>query len=250
MRPRHKPRGDFSGLSRRLLAFGLAALALLLSGCVYLRLLELKFQLGKFDQNFALRSDDGLVIICHKPVMRPDDVRWFGVKPETIQRLGQAEHWQIRWVKQLAPGQSEKLEYDIVIELGFVDGKLNRIGIPERYFAVMPKAFLVGVLRSFGRGQVDQAGKTIETSVTAPDIASARPKLAAVDKLLGAPTEQRVEGKLTVLRYRYVPATKESKAGVFDMILSFDTTSGQLAVWQAVTPVGKLGFNFAAPSPP
>ena len=231
--------------ARRLLALGLAAFTLLLSGCVYLRLLEVKLQLGKFDRYFALRTDDGLVILCHQPVIRPDDVRWFGVMPETIQRLGHAEQWQVRWVKQLLPGATEKLEYDIVLELGFADNKLNRIGIPERYFAVMPKAFLVGVIKSFGRGRIDQSGKAVEASITAPDVASARPKLAAVDQLLGAPTEKHVEGRLTVLRYRYVPATKESRAGVFDMILHFDSASGDLVVWQAVTPVGKLGFNFA-----
>lgn len=231
-------------IARCLSALGLAAFALLLGGCIYLRLLEVKLQLGKFDRYFALRTDDGLVILCHKPVIRPDDVRWFGVMPETVKRLGRAEEWQIRWVKQLSPGAAEKLEYDIVLELGFADNKLNRIAIPERYFAVMPKPFLVGVIKSFGRGRIDQSGKTVEATVTAPDVASTRPKLAAVDKLLGAPTETRVENGLTVLRYRYVPATKESRAGVFDMILHFDPASGDLLVWQAVTPVGKLAFNF------
>ena len=234
-----------SGLARRLFALGVASLALLLSGCVFLRLLELKLQLNKFDQNFTLRTDDGLVIICHKPVIRPDDVRWFGVMPETIQQLGHAEQWQVRWVKQLPPGVTEPIEYDIILELGFAAKKLNRIGIPERYFAVMPKPFLIGVLKSFGRGKIDQTEKSLETSVTAPDVASARPKLSAVDKLLGAPTEKRIEGPLTILRYRYLPATQESRAGVFDMILHFDRASGDLVVWQAVTPVGKLGFNFA-----
>ena len=232
-------------VARRLFALGLAAVTLLLGGCIYLRLLEVKLQLGKFDRYFALRTDHGLVILCQKPVIRPDDVRWFGVMPETVQRLGHAEEWQVRWVKQLLPGTTEPVEYDIILELGFADNKLNRIGIPERYFAVMPKAFLIGVIKSFGRGKIDQSGKSVETSVTAPDVASTRPTLAAVAKLLGRPTETRTENGLTVLRYRYVPATKESRAGVFDMILHFDPASGDLVLWQAVTPVGKLGFNFA-----
>lgn len=230
--------------ARRLSACALAALALLLGGCIYLRLLEMKLQLGQFDRYFALRPADGLVILCQKPVIRPDDVRWFGVKPETVRPLPGAEEWQIRWVKQLPPGVSEKIEYDIVLELGFADGKLNRIAIPERYFAVMPKAFLVGVLRSFGRGKINQSDQTVQTSITAPDVASARPRLDAVGQLLGLPTERHTEGPLTVLRYRYVPATQESRAGVFDMILHFHSATGVLARWQAVTPVGKLAFNF------
>ncbi|MBM3855124.1 MAG: hypothetical protein FJ399_18545, partial [Verrucomicrobia bacterium] len=98
---------------RRFRAAALALCALLLGGCVYLRLLEVKLQLAKFDRYFALRSDDGLVILCQKPVIRPDDVRWFGVKPETVRRLGHAEEWQIRWVKQLPPGVTEAQVYDI-----------------------------------------------------------------------------------------------------------------------------------------
>jgi hypothetical protein len=85
----------------------------------------------------------------------------------------------------------------------------------------------------------------VRSKITAPELASARPRLASVDQLLGAPTERRVEGAMTVLRYRYVSATKESRAGVFDMILHFDNASGALMIWQAVTPVGKLGLSFA-----
>ena len=54
---------------------------------------------------------------------------------------------------------------------------------------------------------------------------------------------------MTVLRYRYVPATQESRAGVFDMIMHFDPAHGDLLRWQAVTPVGKLGLDFARPAP-
>lgn len=229
---------------RRFRAAALALLALLLGGCVYLRLLEVKLQLAKFDRYFALRSDDGLVILCQKPVIRPDDVRWFGVKPESVRRLGQAEEWQIRWVKQLPPGVTEAQVYDISIELGFADNRLNRVAIPERYFAFMPKAFLVGVIRGFGRGRIDEAGKTVATSISAPEVAAARPRLVAAERLLGRPTEVSSEGGLAVHRYRYVPATKESRVGTFDMILHFDRASGNLTRWQAVTPVGRLGFDF------
>lgn len=229
---------------RFLPALALAAACLLLGGCVYLRLLELRLQLNHFDRNFALRSDQGLTIICHQPVMRTGDVRWFGVVPESIQRLGHAEQWVVRWVKQLPPGVSEKIEYDIALELGFADDRLNRVAIAEKYFAVMPKAFLVGVIRSFGRGEINQSGKSVATSVSAPDVAAARPKLAALDTLLGVPSERRMENGRVVLRYRYVPASKESKAGEFDMILQFDPATGELRHWQAVTPRGKLGVAF------
>ena len=164
--------------------------------------------------------------------------------PETVKKLGHAEQWQVRWVKQLPEGITEKTKFDIVLELGFADDKLTRVAIPERYFAIMPKAFLVGVIKSLGRGRIDKAGKRIEAQVSAAEIAAARPSLPAIDKLLGRPSEERADGPNTIVRYRYVPATKENR-GVFDMHLTFDTKGGELLKWQGFTPVGKIGFDFS-----
>jgi hypothetical protein len=232
--------------TRRRLAFGVASLALLLGGCVYLRLLELKQQLGKFDQFFGLQTDDGLTIVCHDPVLRTADVRWIGLSPEHTRKLGRAEQWQVRWVKELPPGKVEESKFDIVIHLGFANGRLNRIAVPERYFALMPKSFVIGVIKSIASGEIDKTGKKIQATVSAAEIAAARPNLPDIDKLLGQPSEERKEGSTTFVRYRYVPATQESRAGVFDMQLTFDTKSGELLSWQGKTPVGNIGFNFGA----
>lgn len=230
--------------SRPWLACALAALAFALGGCVYLRLLELKKQLGRFDEHFALQTTDGVGIVCHTPVLTTSDVRWIGLRPEQTKSLGQAEQWQVRWVKQLPLGIAEPGQFDIVVDLGFANDRLTRITIPERYFAVLPKDFLVGVIKSLGRGQVNKSQKHVEAAVSAAEVAAARPKLPAIDKLLGRPSEERVEGDTTVLRYRYIPATKESKAGVFDMHLTFNTTSGELLRWQGRTPIGNISFTF------
>lgn len=222
----------------------LLAVALLGSGCVYLRLLELKRQIDRFDKFFGLQAADGLAIICHTPVLRTSDIRWLGVKPETIRKVGEAERWQVRMVKQLPAGVTEKIEYDILLEFTFVQDKLTRAAVPEKYFAVMPKSFLVGVIKSLGRGKIDKSGKAIDAVVSAADVAAARPSLPSIDKLLGQPSEEREDGALTIVRYRYTPATKEPRPGVFDMHLTFHTKSGELLKWLGHTPVGRIGFDF------
>ena len=224
----------------------LGSVLLLSSGCVYLRLLELKLQIDRFDKFFGLQTQDGLAIICHTPVLKTSDIRWMGIKPEKTQKLGQAEKWQVRLVKQLPPGVTEKIEYDILLDFTFVDDRMSRVAIPEKYFAVMPKPFLVGVIKSLGRGKIDKTGKKIEASVSAEEIAAARPNLPSIDKLLGQPSEEREEGPLTLVRYRYSPATQEPKPGVYDMFLTFHTKSGELLRWQGHTPVGRIGFGFGA----
>lgn len=230
----------------RAVALLLAGLAFVLGGCVYLRLLELKQQLGRFDTHFSLATADGLTLICHDPVLRADDVRWIGIRPETRRRLGQAEHWHVRWVKELPPGVKEDAEFDIAIELGFVGGKLARLNVPERYFALMPKSFVTGVVRSLGQGRIDRTKKGIESAVGAADVAAARPRLPAIDRLLGRPSEEKIEGSTTVVRYRYVPVTPEPGVQAFDMRLTFDTASGELLKWLGITPVGRIGFDFTA----
>lgn len=246
-RGRPRPPGAFHPLRpSRATAILLVGLSLFLSGCVYLRLLELKQQLGRFDQHFSLATNDGLTLVCHQPVLRTDDLRWIGVKPEIIRRLGQAEHWHVRWVKSLPADVTETNAYDIVIEMSFVADKLTRATVPERYFALMPKSFVTGVIKSVGGGRINKSQKGIEATVGAAEVAAARPKLPAIDQLLGRPTEERVDGANTIVRYRYVPVTTEPDPGVFDMRLTFDTKSGELLKWQGVTPVGRIGFDFSA----
>jgi hypothetical protein len=232
------------GLTRGGWVAGLLALSVLLSGCVYLRLLELKRQFGNFEQNFGLQTHDGIRILCQKPVLYADDVRWIGIRPETIRKLGRAEQWQVRWVKQLPPGVSEKGTFYIALELGFADGKLSSVAIPESYFALLPKPFVIATLKSLGGAKVDKSARTAEAAVDAAEVALAQPKLPAIEKILGAPTESRVEGAHTIDRYRYIPATPESKAGVFEMTLRFETKSGELLHWHGRTPMGNIAFKF------
>lgn len=228
--------------TRLVLALAAVCLALLLGGCVYLRLLELKKQLGQFDRFFLLQTHHGVGLVCQTPILTPDDIRWIGLRPEETKTLGQAEQWQVRWIKQLTPGIVESGQFDIAIELGFVEGRLTRVAIPERYFAVMPKDFLVNIIKSLGQGRVDKSSRKIESAVTAVP-----PALPDIDKLLGRPSEEIVDGPNTIVRYRYVPVTKEAGAGVFDMRLTFHTTSGKLLEWQGKTPVGNIRFKFDQP---
>jgi hypothetical protein len=228
--------------ARQWLALLLAtATALLLSGCVYLRLLEVKHQIAAFDRNFATETDNGVRIICRNPVLLADDIRWIGLAPESTKRVGSAEQWQVRWVKQLPPDIHEAGEFDIVLELLFVHDKLTRISIPERYFAFMPKALLLDLLRSLGGAQVDKRSRSIEAQ-----LAAARPDLPGIQKLLGRPSSEITQGSETQFRYRYVPVstTRLARSAVFDVTVHFNTTSGEMLRWEGQTPVGKVGFKF------
>jgi hypothetical protein len=224
-------------------ALALAAVTLLLGGCVYLRLLEVKRQLAQFDQHFVLHTEEGLKLICQTPVLLTDDIRWLGIRPETIKRLGRAEQWHVRWVKQLPPGVTDKGTFFIALDLTFADGKLTGIAIPETYFALLPKSFVIGVIKSLGGARVDKSHRSAEAAV-ADAAALARPDLPGIDKVLGQPTEERIEGGVAIQRYRYIPATTERGAGIFEMTLRFDNATGELLHWHGKTPMGNIAFDF------
>lgn len=222
----------------------LALIALLLSGCVYLRLLEVKKQFEKFDQNFALQTTEGIKIVCQKPVLLDDDIRWLGMRPETIAKSGRAELWRLRWAKELPPGVTDKGNFFLSLQLMFAEGKLTGVTIPESYFALLPKSFVLGVIKSFGGGQVDKSSRQVEAAVGHDIMDVAQPKLPAIDKVLGLPTEEKVEGEYTVQRYRYRTVSAEKGGGIFEMTLRFRTSTGQLVHWRGKMPVGDIAFKF------
>lgn len=243
--------GPIPVFSRRALAGVFLVLGLLLSGCVYLRLLEFKRQLADFDRHFTLQTDDGLRFASLDPVLLTEDFRWLGVTPERVTTLGQSEQWRIRWAKQLPPGARETDAHDIEMELIFTEGKFTRFYLPERYFAFVPKPFFVGLLRSLGKAGVDQSRRLAEVNFSRSerDALTARVVATSLAMLLGKPTEQTVDGPHTRLRYRYTPVPPESKNGVFDMTFTFDTATGQLQRLEGRSPVGQVSFNFESPPP-
>ncbi|HVU34520.1 MAG TPA: hypothetical protein VHE61_13885 [Opitutaceae bacterium] len=231
-----------TGTRRRLGAAGAITVAgLLLAGCVYLRLIQLKHQLADFDHNFTVDTSDGVRITCQHPLLLTGDVRWLGVTPEKIRRIGHAEEWEVRWVKQLPPSVHEAGAYDIVVRFVFADDKLTRVSIPQRYFALMPKKFLLDLLRSLGGARVNKENRSVEAQ-----LAGARPDLPGIEKLLGRPTAESSKPGQTIRRYRYVPAGSRrlARAAVFDLNVTFDDATGKMLRWEGKTPVGNIGFNF------
>jgi hypothetical protein len=234
----------------RVFLAGLAAVACLLSGCVYLRLLEVKRQLAAFDRFFALETTDGVRLACLTPVLLTGDFRWLGIVPESTKRLGQSEQWRVRWVKEVPANTSENVIRDVEIELIFTEDKLTRLHIPEAYFALIPKEFLIGLIRGLGSADIDRGRRDAAVSFrTHQDMLVAQVTATSLAMLLGKPSQQSVEGTRTTLRYRYVPTPPGARNGVFDLSFVFDTASGQLVFLQGRSPVGQMSFTFEPTTP-
>ncbi len=232
---------------RRAFAFILLAAALLLSGCVYLRLLDLKKQFARFDENFTADTTDGVRIECLEPLLYTDDVRWLGVYPETIIADGVSEKWRVRWLKDPPPGEPETALYDVELEARFTDDRLTFVAIPERYFAFFPKELFVSLLRSTGGAKIDRSSRSADVE-NAPDPKAPEikpPTLDSIGGMLGRPNERTTRDGLETFRYRYRALTPEKKAKPIEVTFSFDSATGRMQTLRAKLPTGTINFRVA-----
>ena len=227
----------------------LVALALLLSGCVYLRLLDLKKQFARFAENFVLLPGEDFELRCLKPVLTASDVRWIGAEPKTIRPWKDGEEWSIRWIKIAPPEAKETLVYDMEFIARIADDKLVEAAIPKRYFAYFPKELFINLLRSTGTAKVDKTDRQAESQTeTPPD--TPLPNLKSIGGMLGAPTQKSTNksGQLVyVYLYRLDLPKPDSKP--IEMTFLFDATSGDLRKLTAKLPHGTLKYDFAKPTP-
>ncbi|MEO7414344.1 MAG: hypothetical protein ABIZ81_13410 [Opitutaceae bacterium] len=232
---------------RRLAAVSLCAATFFLSGCVYLRLLALKHQLGDFNKNFGLRTTDGLRLTCFNPVLLSGDLRWLGILPEKTAKKGRDEQWWVHWVKESSGDatEAEPAAQDLELEINFTENKFSGFFIAERYFAFIPKSFFVGLLRGLGGASIDKDKRSVSAEIAlSSNAAGGRPTAASLRSLLGTPTERNTSGGTTRLRYRYLPPTPGTANGDFDLLFIFDTVSGELVRMEGRSPVGQMLLNF------
>lgn len=244
--PRPHPR-------RTWLALALAAVATLcLSGCVYLRLLELKHQLADFDRHFAVQTGDGLRLNFLHPLLLQSDVTWMGFAPTTTRKLGQSEQWHVSWVKEPAPNVRERQTFEIAFDFYFTDGKLSSLALSESYFALVPKQVVLAGIKSLGGAAIDRKERTAQSNVVLPASESTgappRPTRAMITALLGLPTEYQNSGDTITLRYRCLSMAPDGKGKPIDLRLVFDAKSEQLLKTTGQMPLGKVEMNFAPPT--
>lgn len=246
--------GSPGKLRRGLAALAVGAAVLLLSGCIYLRLLALKRQLGDFDRNFTLQTHEGLRLKCLNPVLLAGDLRWLGIVPETTTKLGRFELWRVRWVKEVDARQTgpRPAAHDIELEINFAENKFVGFFMAERYFTFIPKSFFVGLLRGLGHASIDRNQRRVSADIVIPhsEFANDRPTIDSLVGLLGDPTERRTEDGNTLLRYRYLPPAPGSNNGDFDLRFTFNLQTGELLRLEGSSPVGKMALNFESTAEP
>lgn len=238
---------------RLLLLLAFAAIALLGGGCVYLRLLQLKLQLGDFDQNFAVDTRDGLVLTFKHPVILDEDVeKFFHWVPDARQRSGTAEKWHFGWVKDAAPDAAGQPPVEIGLDLIFNEGKLVKLIAPEKFFAAaLPKSLALAGLRSLGHAKIDREKRRADSTISSDEL-----KDAAADRFLTRPgllealgqpsAPPTAKGAWEMWRYQFSPFSKKQRfgdSGVIEVTFTLDPATGKVRVMDGKTMFGRIVFD-------
>ncbi len=212
-------------MRRTLAVLLLAFFALCSSGCIYLRLLELKRQFAQFDRYFEADVRDGLKLTCKTPVLLDEDMAFFRLVPESRQRTGVAERWHFHWIKAGLPPTADPRDHELTADFIYVEHKLTRVILPERFFAFFPKPLFLALLRSLGHAEIDRkkrtAHSTLNEKIDSPDAA---PPFTASDlkNMLGAPLEMLPVETRSQWHYRYQAASPDQRSGRIDIVFTVD----------------------------
>lgn len=222
-----------------------------LLGCVYLRLLEVKNQLARFDENFRIDVSDHFVLHFLHPVLLSDDfLELSKLQPSRIETLSTGSRWYQKFHKLDSQGRIQD-GVDIVFVLTFNrEGKLVSWDFSPVFMAMVPAQFFEASLRSLGKGKVDEARKKLSVddedlprlSVTPP----AREKLVA---LMGPPAEESEKNKLKLYIYRFQVETPHLDEDYEDrrtavIKLYFNPTTDELVRMGGKFVGLKIGIDF------
>jgi len=219
------------------------------SGCVFLRLLELKDRFAHFDDHFLINSENGLILSFLHPVILEKDMWLMGLPPTTQKGDKKEKVWTYIFEKLYSSEQSEDTNYDLLLSTKFNEGKLSEVNIGEQYFTFIPKSLFVLMLKSIGGAEVDMKEKSAKAEVTTNDISDLNfPNTQDTIELLGLPYSQEKTEDGQSLEYRYrlkAETSQKTNENEKEYLVTFSyTNKGKLEKIAGSVPfLGKVNWD-------
>lgn len=181
------------------------AVALVLSGCVWSRLLDWKAQLKDFDRYIAaVDQDQGLLLQFKEPCFRPTDIGYLfgGERPS---RQGERAGGGVYTMWSLRRDRADSLGVDLALgspnagEETLADSLL----VPPQVLAFIPKDRLLATARAFGSAEIDKGKRVATAGLTGDDAKPLTPGRKKVVEALGEPDlSEQIDG-LERLTFRF-----------------------------------------------
>ncbi|MBL0349568.1 MAG: hypothetical protein IPP68_04230 [Elusimicrobia bacterium] len=224
---------------RRAFARGGAVLLLavpFLSGCVYLRLLEIKKQLRNFDENFYISGRSELIIGFNVPVLKTKDVK-FLIGAEPLYQTAEGEDvYHYEFEESPAPVVPAPVVFGtttfvlnestvpaagppplarLSLDLAFHEGKLVKIIVPETFMLLFPRNVLVETLKQAANAEVFETKRLARGRISLPPhIEAELPSLSKTLFLLGEPATSYPEGDLQTFVYNFRIAKEDRRVPI------------------------------------
>jgi hypothetical protein len=185
--------------------FLLCTAVLLLSACVWSRLLDWKGQLKEFDRYFTpVEEGQALVLQMKEPCIRPADIGYLlgGEKPSsTTPRAGGG--FYVSWL--LRRDRPDSIGLDIALGAPDLDDETlaDSLRIPPAVLAFLPKERLLAMARAFGSAEIDKGKRQAEAGFTGEDAKPITPGRAVVVAALGEPDRSETKSDHEFLTYNF-----------------------------------------------
>ena len=187
--------------------FFILAMLLLLAGCVWLRLLEIKNQLSDFEENFRVEvADQHFIVHFLDPVLLSEDFVYLSkLQPSRIEKLASgSSKWYLDFRIDPAKEESQKKKRVTFTMTYNSEDRLAAFDFSPLFLEIAPAAFLEASIRSLGLGQVDQDKRQLKVNPEdLPKLTAQLPKIEAITSVMGKPASEHTENGLKILVYRF-----------------------------------------------
>ncbi len=184
----------------------LAATLLLCTGCVWLRLLDLKEQFADFDRWIEVPAGPGIELRFRRPVLLADDLdTLMKARPSASATVDGQEVRAYAFTHQPADGGPDPAgaETSFVLLAGVTDGRVAFITLPPAVFRVIPRELALRAMRSLGGAQVDTRTRSASAPVDLTGVRTPLPDRGQLISLFGRPNRTMTVGADERLVWRY-----------------------------------------------
>lgn len=215
----------------------LLAMMLMLSGCVWFRLLEIKNQLADFDENVRTEvADRHFIVHLLKPVLFSDDFVYLSkLRPSRIEKRPQGSYrWYLDFHMDPAKTTAQKTKMVSFIMTYNAEHRLAAFDFSPLFVEMAPPQFLEASIRSLGVGKVDQGKKQLKVDPEdLPRLTAKLPKMADITNVMGPAYQEGSDDGMKVLLYRFKadsqPVDKEyEERRIAEAYLYFDPAKDEL----------------------
>jgi hypothetical protein len=196
--------GDyFMKLKRTIIYFGLLLFVISITGCVYLRLLEVKKQLSNFESYFRIDDQHELTLISLEPVLLTEDIIWLTkLDPTSKEKTDQGELWRYIFEKQYSGPKNEEGDFNIPVIMLFQNDKLREVRFPERFLKFVSKPLLIRMFQSMGYSEINKLRRSASSNFQGRNLLEI-PRKEFVLKVLGKPFNVEESDHTSKFTYKY-----------------------------------------------